>query len=83
MYKSRTSLIYTFRVEEIFEFLSKSVHPTNVYGSYRLYEDKYISRYVHGTLLECCCNVLLIGVYILCIHYSDMNKAHVYTDTSS
>jgi hypothetical protein len=25
----------------------------------------------------------LVCVYILCIHYSDMNKAHVYTDTSS
>ncbi len=53
MFKSRTSLVYTFRVEEIFEFLSKSVHPRNVHGSYRLYEDKYIPRYVHGTSLGC------------------------------
>ncbi len=53
MYKSRTSLVYTFRGEEIFEFLSKSVHPRNVHGSKRLYEDKYNPRYVHGTSLEC------------------------------
>ena len=54
MYESRTSLVYTFRVEEeIFEFLPKSVHPRNVHGSYRLYEDKYIPRYVHGTSLGC------------------------------
>ena len=37
MYKSRTSLVYTFRMEEIFEFLSKSVQ--ECHGSYRLYED--------------------------------------------
>ena len=36
-----------------FEFLSKSVHLRNVHGSYRLYEDKYIPRYVHGTSLGC------------------------------
>ncbi len=53
MYESRTSLVYTFRVEEIFEFLSKSVHPRNVHGSNRLHEDKYIPRYVHGTSLGC------------------------------
>jgi hypothetical protein len=30
------------------------------------------------------CNVLfMVCMYILCIYYSDMNKAHVYTDTSS
>ena len=51
MYKSRTSLVYTFRVEEIFEFLSKSVQ--ECHGSYRLYEDKYIPRYVHATSLGC------------------------------
>ena len=46
-------LVYTFRVEEMFEFLSKSVHPRDVHGSYRLYEDKYIPRYVHGTSFGC------------------------------
>ena len=53
MYESRTSLVYTFRVEEMFEFLSKSVNPRDVHGSYRLYEDKYIPRYVHGTSFGC------------------------------
>jgi hypothetical protein len=53
MYESRTSLVYTFRLEEIFEFLSKSVHPRNEHGSYRFHEDKYIPRYVHGTSVGC------------------------------
>ena len=58
MFKSRTSLVYTFWVEDIFEFYPSLFIPAMynvpmyiVHGSYRLYEDKYIPWYVHGMSL--------------------------------
>ena len=54
MYKSPTSLVYTFWEEEIFEFLSKSVHLRNVHGSYRLQTNASRGTYM-GRRLDVVC----------------------------
>jgi len=48
MYESRTSLVYTFRLEEIFEFLSKSVHEMNM--GHTVFMKTNTS---HGTYMGC------------------------------